>query len=172
MENSRIGRGFLMLVSVLIVIQNLVVNGFIIYPHTRLFSQGMRDCYIPIGKWFAHETSENASVAALDIGALGYYSDRKVLDLGGLITPQVHPWLKKYSPEELADRYPLLQMDLPKAEYIVLRSQQPDSIHSRFPYYEPIFVKHIASLGIQAESGNTYYTVCRIHWENVTAEAD
>ncbi len=45
-------------------------------------------------KWIATNTPENAVIAAHDIGALGYFGDRKILDLAGLVSPDVIPIIR------------------------------------------------------------------------------
>lgn len=44
--------------------------------------------------WIAENTEETALVAAHDIGALGYYGQRSILDLAGLISPEVIPMIR------------------------------------------------------------------------------
>ena len=39
------------------------------------------------GKWVAQNLPEEARVAAFDIGVFGYYADRYIIDLGGLLKP-------------------------------------------------------------------------------------
>ena len=93
-----------------------------------------------------------------------------ILDIGGLVVPQVHPLLKHHTPEELANIYPALDSPLPKADYIVYRSKRPNEVEALTKYYEPLFTKSVASLGISADPGVTYYTVCRIHWDQRNGE--
>ncbi len=45
-------------------------------------------------KWVASHTPANALVAAHDIGALGYYAQRPLVDLAGLISPEVIPFIR------------------------------------------------------------------------------
>ncbi len=45
-------------------------------------------------KWVAGNTPENAVIAAHDIGALGYFGNRKILDLAGLVSPEVIPFIR------------------------------------------------------------------------------
>ncbi len=52
-------------------------------------------------QWVAANTPENAVIAAHDIGALGYYGKRKILDLAGLVTPEVIPFIR--DEKKLAD---------------------------------------------------------------------
>jgi arabinofuranosyltransferase len=45
-------------------------------------------------KWVAASTPLHALVAAHDIGALGYFGDRRLLDLAGLVSPDVIPFIR------------------------------------------------------------------------------
>lgn len=49
---------------------------------------------VTTAKWVADNTPDDAIIAAHDIGALGYFGDRKILDLAGLITPEVIPFIR------------------------------------------------------------------------------
>ena len=64
--------------------------------------------YIKAGRWFAENTPPHTSIAFIEIGYLGYYSQRRIIDLSGLVTPGVSKhirnrdfqWaVKKYSPD-------------------------------------------------------------------------
>ncbi len=49
---------------------------------------------VSAAKWIAGNTPDDALIAAHDIGALGYYGERDVLDLAGLISPDVIPFIR------------------------------------------------------------------------------
>jgi len=59
--------------------------------------------------WVAKNTNSESLIAAHDIGALGFFSERRLLDLAGLISPEVIPFLrdetrlKKYLDEHKVD---------------------------------------------------------------------
>jgi hypothetical protein len=44
--------------------------------------------------WLEKETAPGSLIAAHDIGAIGYWSDRPILDLAGLVTPEVIPFIR------------------------------------------------------------------------------
>jgi hypothetical protein len=48
---------------------------------------------VAVGRWLAENTPAEALIAAHDIGAIGYFAERPLLDLAGLISPQVVEWL-------------------------------------------------------------------------------
>ena len=55
---------------------------------------------VEAAEWINKNTSEDAIIAAHDIGALGYFGDRQIRDLAGLISPEVIPFL--WDDEQLA----------------------------------------------------------------------
>jgi len=44
--------------------------------------------------WIRDNTLPTAIIAAHDIGALGYFGDRDIIDMAGLIDPQVTPYIR------------------------------------------------------------------------------
>ena len=49
---------------------------------------------VAASRWVETNTDPSARIAAHDIGALGYYSGREILDLAGLIDPEVIPFIR------------------------------------------------------------------------------
>jgi len=48
-----------------------------------------------VGEWVRRNTPENSVLAVKDIGYIGYYSQRKILDLAGLVSPECIPFRVK-----------------------------------------------------------------------------
>jgi arabinofuranosyltransferase len=48
-------------------------------------------------RWIAQNTPSGALIAAHDIGALGYFGQRRLLDLAGLVSPEVIPFIRDQS---------------------------------------------------------------------------
>ncbi len=71
----------------------VLANGWVftrqVMPHARDFPAGVRECYVGMGRWLHDNTPPDAVIAALDIGAVGYVSGRRVMDLMGLVSPEV-----------------------------------------------------------------------------------
>lgn len=78
-----------------IMIQNQIFYHRIVRPGIEAFSFGMENCLIPIGKWLNRNTEKSATLLVSDIGAIGYYSERKIYDAAGLVSPEFHPLLNK-----------------------------------------------------------------------------
>jgi hypothetical protein len=49
---------------------------------------------VATAQWVRANTTPETLIAAHDIGALGYFSERPIIDLAGLITPEVIPFLR------------------------------------------------------------------------------
>ena len=47
------------------------------------------DRHVAAGRWLKNNTQENAVIAAHDVGAIAYYSQRKIVDMIGLVTPEI-----------------------------------------------------------------------------------
>jgi hypothetical protein len=64
---------------------------------------------VQAAKWVRENTPEEAVIAAHDIGALGYFGERQITDLAGLISPDVIPFfgddqsLERYLDEQNVD---------------------------------------------------------------------
>ena len=90
-------------------------------PYATTFTRGIQECMTGTGLWLRDNTPPDAVVAAMDIGALGYASERRIMDLAGLVSPQVRSlgrdmgfepmvasgrWLELEVPDYLFDRTP------------------------------------------------------------------
>ncbi len=49
---------------------------------------------VTAAQWVSENTQTSALVAAHDIGALGYFGGREILDLAGLVSPEVIPFIR------------------------------------------------------------------------------
>jgi len=87
---------------------------------------------VALAKWIQKETSEQAVIAAHDIGALGYYGDRDLIDLAGLVSPEIIPIIRDEAAiEQFLDRkgpdflmtFPEWYPDLTAARQVIYCSQ-------------------------------------------------
>jgi hypothetical protein len=60
---------------------------------------------VAVSKWLATQTDADELIAVHDIGAIGYFSNRVILDLAGLVSPEVIPIIRdEYAIAEYLDR--------------------------------------------------------------------
>jgi len=79
---------------------------------------------VTTAKWIGENTPEDALVAAHDIGALGYYGKRKIIDLAGLVSPEVISFIRD-------ENQLLIYLDRKGADYLMT-----------FPGWYPFIVSH------------------------------
>lgn len=143
---------------------NLAVYRVQVLEHTREFTLGMHRSLIPWGEWLAANTPADALVAAPDIGAIGYYSDRRVLDLGGLVSPRIVPLMQRMDYDAMARGFAFREAGRPA--YLVDRGVGPRRLLRESPFgpaLTPVFTSRTQSLGI-TKPGPVDYTLYRVDW--------
>ena len=76
----------------------LWINGASDYAYRiKLFNT----VHLKAAQWINTNTPQNAVIATHDIGIIGYYTQRQIVDLAGLITPEIVPMMN--NPQKMAD---------------------------------------------------------------------
>ena len=103
--------------------------------------QGMERAHVAVGKWLAAHSAPGAQVAVGDVGAIGYWSGRKILDLDGLVDTHISRLGGAFG--EKPDSQYFLRQD---PEFVILRASlcAPDVTHVSFApdkgiYLDPQF---------------------------------
>jgi hypothetical protein len=151
-------------VAGLALTQNLGVYRGVVLPQVRSFSAGLRGSLVTWGKWLDRYAPHDALVATPDIGAIGYFGRRRVLDTGGLVTPRMVPLLEKAPEEELIANLAFAHFARP--EYLIDRAESADDLLRRSPYaarFTPLQHAVVPNLGI-ARPGQRTYTLYRVDW--------
>ncbi len=79
---------------------------------------------VAASRWISTHTEEDALIAAHDIGALGYFGERTLIDMAGLVSPEVVPIIR--------DEIALAKfLDSRSADYLMT-----------FPGWYPLLVEH------------------------------
>jgi hypothetical protein len=91
---------------------------------------------VATARWVEQNTPPGARIAAHDIGALGYFGQRDLLDLAGLVSPDVIPFirdearLRQWLTDAGADylvTFPDWYTDLPRGAPLVFQTTAPFS---------------------------------------------
>ncbi|TMQ53298.1 MAG: hypothetical protein E6K74_09750 [Candidatus Eisenbacteria bacterium] len=122
---------------------------------------------IAIGVWARDRTPPGVSFAIPDIGAFGYYSDRRVLDLYGLVTPEIAPVVVREGYDAVVKR--LLFERAGRPEYLIdrhpVKARLAESGDETNPF-RFLFAREIPNLGI-TRARTYYYSVYAIDWKVV-----
>ena len=109
---------------------------------------------VDVARWIEANTAPGTLVAEHDIGALGYFTQRPLLDLAGLVSPEVIPFIR--------DEKELLNwMYERQAEYLVtFPSWYPEMVAD--PRLEPVYQTETA---ITRKMGQDNMAIYRCRWD-------
>lgn len=148
-------------------LQNVVFTALVSVPNTRAHTGGLRASLVALGIWARDRTPPGASFAIADIGAFGYYSERRVLDLYGLVTPEIARVVVREGYDAVVRR--LLFERAGRPEYLIdrhpVRARLAESVDETNPY-RFLFAREIPNLGI-TRARTYYYSVYAIDWKVV-----
>ena len=134
-------------------------------PHARRHTAGLRSSLAAFGLWARANTPPGTLFAMPDIGAFGFYSDRPVLDLFGLVTPAMAPIVVRAGYDSVVQQ--LLFEKVGRPGYLLDRAQTVNRLAgSEDPSnpYSFIMARSIPDLGITRPS--TYvYSLYSIRWD-------
>ena len=154
----------LTVVAAVVVIQNAFVYRTRVVPQVETFTPALEQSLLRWGTWFHDHTGPEAVIAAPDIGAVGYASDRRVVDLAGLVTPEMVPFLMREPMEDAIAGFAFATFSRP--DYLVDRDPDANGLLRRSHYaacLAPIGSSTVPNLGIARPEPMTY-TVYRIDW--------
>ena len=150
--------------ATLALVQGLLLYSNAVLPQVRSFSAGLRQSLVPWGQWFAAHARPGDTIAAPDIGAIGYYSRRRVLDLAGLVSPAMIPLLERETPEDLVANFSFASLERPA--FLVDRAPHAFDLISRSRYgpaLVPLGNASVPNLGI-ARPEAVVYSFYRVDW--------
>lgn len=161
-SNPSLRKSWTGLVLILFALQSFVATAFIYYPHTVTYNQ-KDQLLMEAALWLRRNTPEGTAVASVDIGILGYYSNRRVVDQTGLVNPDIIRrtsalgYLRDKNVGYLLDRSPV-------PGQLVNRTADPDWL-----VYEPVLFLSTRSTGWTAElteGDRIGFTLYRLSWKD------
>jgi hypothetical protein len=126
----------------------------------------IEDMQVAMGKWISRELPRDAVLAVNDVGAIAYFSRRRVLDTVGLISPQVLSYLEAHSSRDAAV---LAFLTDERPDYAVLFPDWYPGMVKDDRLFEPI---HRVVLEQNLISGGDDMVVYKLHWDALEAPND
>jgi len=142
---------------------NALVLNLHVRPHAERFSRGVNTCFYGMGEWLAANTPPDAVVAAHDIGALGYASERRILDLAGLVSPEILRLGREMGFEAMVASGVWLTAEVP--DYVYDRTQGPprwDGAVMHGVRFELLATCDVDGVGLR-EEGTWTYALYELH---------
>lgn len=106
--------------------------------YARTYGRNVADIqrmHVAMGQWLAVHTPSAAVIATHDIGAIGFFAQRRVLDTVGLINPGVLNFLKPGVPADLGVLHFLEQE---KPDYLVILPNWYPELSQRRDLFQPV----------------------------------
>jgi hypothetical protein len=119
--------------------------------------QNINEMHVTLGQWVVDNTPPDALLALNDIGAITYVSERPVVDLAGLITPEVIPLLRV--PDRDARLIDLLAAQ--NVQVVIIFPNWFPGLASRSDLLEPI---HQVTLERNTVAGGETMVAYETHW--------
>ena len=149
-------RALALLVGVLVI----VGTAWRLPTMARLYAwnvDNINEMHVALGEWAAEHTPPDAVLALNDIGAIAYVSERPIVDLAGLVTPEVIPLLRAPDRDaRLADF-----MAEQGVQYVVIFPNWFPGLAARTDVLEPVYQVTLARNTI---AGGEMMVVYRAHW--------
>jgi hypothetical protein len=137
----------------------------VVVPPSRAFTHDLTHNLRGIAEYLAENAGEDAVVAAADIGYLAFYSGRRVLDLGGLVEPEMAALHADHAYEEIVDHglyFGLL--GYPHVDFMIDRVLEPSRLSGATiagRRFDEVYATTVRNLGIR-KPGPYYYTLYRL----------
>jgi hypothetical protein len=123
----------------------------------------VNDCFIPTGVWLSENTPAESKILVNDVGAIGYYSGRYIIDAAALINSDLtlNRQIMETPLEKRMFTHNILK--LAQADYLIERDTSESGSLSSFDDFnlKLELTKKAPSLGI-ADSTPRYYKVYKI----------
>lgn len=146
------------IVFIIIAVQSQAVFFIYIKPHTDNFTKGVETSLKEIGMWINNTTPQDSRILVNDVGAIGYYSHRFIIDAAALVNHDLN-LNRKIMETPLEERevtYNLLKYT--NADYVVQREKDSAVRNIQFQNktLQFIFSKEFPGLGISDPTPKWY----------------
>jgi hypothetical protein len=95
--------------------------------------ENIQEMQVQMGRWAASATPPDALLAVNDIGAITYFSERKILDVVGLVSPEVIPYLRQ------GERGILSLLAEKRPDYLIVFPNWYPRIANLRPLFTPVY---------------------------------
>lgn len=143
---------------------NLYLTSRVTLPSSIAHTEGLRNSLVRIGLWARGHTRPGDEFAVPDIGAFGYYSDRRVVDLFGLVTPPMAPIVVREGYDAVVRGVLFERVGRPL--YLIDRASVADRLGRPAAGpgpYRFLFARAIPNLGVTRPTPYVY-SVYRVDW--------
>lgn len=160
-----LARSVALTAALLALASNAFVYLRVVLPPSRAFSADLTGPMTDLALYLRDHSPPDAVVAAADIGYLAFYSERRVLDLGGLVEPETGKLREAYDYEEIVERGLYFGVrGYPHVDYFVDRDHRENRFDGAVVNghrFDKVYATVVRNLGIR-KPGVYHYTLYRV----------
>ena len=152
-----------LIIVILLIIQSIAIQ---FVTMRQLFLQKDFVDLAFIGKWINTNTPKDSIIAVHEIGAIGYYCNRRIIDTAGLVTPEIIPFMKGENGKTVFN-----YLHLKKANYFVdikynfFKFKTPEKSNR---YLRLIYSKELMTTGGRTLSKPSMSYIYEFNWDNLS----
>lgn len=152
LRGVKLKEGFLLL--------SFICSLALLFHWSRIYAENVDNVNqmdVRMGRWIENNLPLNATVAASDVGAIAFFSERSILDTDGLVTPEVIPYVKELGREQGVFQYLVKK----KPDFVVAFHDEFQFLSNHKDLFEPLFSLRIMKNTIL---GGERMVVYKTHW--------
>jgi hypothetical protein len=121
---------------VLAVILILMVSNSLSYAHFYALNvKNINDMHITLGKWLDDNTPQDALIALGDVGLITYTSQRRVIDVAGLMTPAIIPYQHQRGEEGILEYFQKVECP----DYLIVYEDMYSGLRHMREHFQKVF---------------------------------
>ena len=166
----RWGRGAVLAAGLLALAVNAYVMARWVAPQARAFDRIVHETLIPTAQWFHDFTPKETQIAIQHVGVFGYYAERNILDLSGLVTSNLTDLLAAYQYDRVITEFRFA--DRARPDYLIDVVNEPRRMLRQSPFapcLDLLEEKPYDFRGLRTPEPG-YLTVYRVDWSCVDAK--
>ncbi|MCX7995299.1 MAG: hypothetical protein N3A65_05975 [candidate division WOR-3 bacterium] len=90
------------IILIVVAIYNTIFAQVFMIKFSASNVKSINEIQVKTGKWLKEHIPADATVGVNDIGAIAYFSEKKIIDLCGLVNPEIIGYFRRYGDNKLA----------------------------------------------------------------------
>jgi hypothetical protein len=124
---------------------------------TATCAKNIQEMHVNIAHWLERATPADAEVATYDIGAIGYYSERRIIDIVGLVTPEIVPQIRDKGITRQRSKAIVDFLESRRADYLVIFPRMFPGMVEDEKVFRPVYQALLDDNQIAADDWKVVY---------------
>jgi hypothetical protein len=134
---------------------------------TTTCAKNIQEMHVDIARWLERATPSDSEVASYDIGAIGYYSERRIIDIVGLVTPEIVPEIRYKGVTVQRSKAVFDFLEQRRADYLVIFPRMFPGMVEDEKVFRPVYQALLDDNQIAADDWKVVY---QCFWDRKTKE--